>query len=382
MNPLANSKFYIERNLNLFIPLFVIALCVYLFSCKNESILIESYEGETDAPTTAATSVMIKVAGPSDYISSGTQVYRFNRNEAATKFTNAGNGNLPTVTATGWCANHGGCSCPPPAPPAPPALDSKLQEAVINNKCVFWTGGTLTGITYTQSFTVGVTSGSNCQKGNWVFVYTYNVTPNQIVPDHTAWEITSFSPGAPLPVTIDPTQSYIVSESVIDKAAGNTGWSRKYSFSLTSDRIQNLTITMTNANNIVYPPSSGTAGISAFANGFNDFIYVPNNAGTNCILIKGATPNDIQNGVVGGYLDNGCSTSNTPSGKDNFAGNNNSGATKGFLNQMTWNLLPGTYKLRVTGIVKGVQGASDITFDKCTSFSITSGCQGTGITCP
>jgi hypothetical protein len=363
----------------------IIAFCIYILSCDSDSpVPNPGALDELDTPTDGngsevitATSVMIYAAGPADYMISGSQVYRMNRVQAAAYFTNSWNGNPPIITATGWCATHGGCSCPPETPPPPRSLESRLEETVLSNKCIFWNGGILTGTTYTQSVSISVTSGSDCEKGTWTFTYTYSVRPTGSgeVPDHTAWEITSFGPSSPLPVTLDGTRSYIASESAIDKPANKTGWSRKYSFSLSSDRIQNLTVTMTDANNNVYPPSSGTPGISSFVSGLNDFTYVHNTTSGSCIIIDNAAPDDIQNGIAGGYENNGCPSSNTPGGKDNFPGNDNLGATKGFLNTMTWNLLPGNYRLRISATVKGLEGAADVTFEKCSGFTITADCQ-------
>src|SRR4029079_4694223 len=77
----------------------------------------------------------------------------------------------------------------PPAPPAAPApLPVKLQQQGQDDRCTFFSGGTLVTGTYKQDVTRNVSNPAPAaQRGNWKFTYTYAITPTDAVGSETAW---------------------------------------------------------------------------------------------------------------------------------------------------------------------------------------------------
>jgi hypothetical protein len=95
--------------------------------------------------------------------------YRFNELTASGYFTNTQSGD-PTVSCNGSptnCASDNQPATPTAPAPDPAKVNGTPQGpgAVQHNKCTFLGGGTLTGLSYQQSQTVGGLNG----RGSWTF---------------------------------------------------------------------------------------------------------------------------------------------------------------------------------------------------------------------
>jgi hypothetical protein len=105
-----------------------------------------------------AQGIMVNLIGGGDYSFTETDTYKFNKTTSATYFTNAWDGNDPTVTSHTTGGNF--CTPPPPAtkPPAPLPDDTQLNsgnpgknDVTGKNECQFLDGTNLTGGSYTQN---------------------------------------------------------------------------------------------------------------------------------------------------------------------------------------------------------------------------------------
>ncbi|MDQ0138487.1 hypothetical protein [Cupriavidus necator] len=265
------------------------------------------------------------------------RIYNFNINTASSYFTNAWNLAAPAVTCTGP-----GCGTAPTAPAAPPPDVNQVTGptgAANANRCIFLSGGTLFGSTYTQS--LQVTTGSGGTRATYTYTYTYNVTLTQAsVAPLTAWDLVI--------ETGDGTASISVGANIAGQSAlqsSNIKLGKKYSFSLLDSSSLNRVVNLVVSNGVSSFPATSTVvanapGALAGTPGAVDFAYATN-AGSN------GTVSLLQNGDARTIL-------NT----DGFAGNNNGGADGSALawaimDPVSLTLTPGTYSITLTGTVKG-----------------------------
>jgi hypothetical protein len=337
--------------------------------------------GTASAATATAQSAMFDNEASGNFVITGDSVYSYNKDTAATYFTNAWNGVVPTPTCTG--GGSGGVNCSsgnqPATPSAPDPDANKLNGHIGCNSCNFWDGSALSlscavGTTpYTQDVTL---SGLNT-KGNWKYTFTYNIgfsaagdAYNSAPVALTAWDLQSSST-TNADVTVE---GFFAGQSTQLKNTGSGGWSFKASHtmldSLGASRLVGATATITDADaNVICTLPIVTHVVSG-----EDFTYL-GNAGRNGTLINlfdnGITPNgtvnDIQNGVSTAL--NGR--------KDDFAGNNGTGGDQAVIDSDSTGTCSisaaGNYTLNVTGTLKGVSGASSLPVSVSSSICISAG---------
>ena len=299
---------------------------------------------------------MMNMQGTGDFIVTGTATYHFNPTEASAYYNNTYSGTY-SVSCTG--GGGGGVNCLPgnqPATPAAPTPDPTEVAgngqggpgACQQNKCTFWSGGSLTGLTYTQQ--VKNVPGVNT-KGNWTFTYNYAVTPNVASVDpETAWDLTSQTGGdGNAQINID---AQIAGESMVTSsqwpcASGTPGKAScgKFSFSLGNtdgtSRVQNLTITVYDSSgNIVGAPYFAT---STLTSGIT-FAYTTN-AGSN------GNTQYLQNGDASTVLN----INDVPG-----HGFGPSDLQEAIMTTVPLSLAAGTYNVVLTGVVKGNSGTADL----------------------
>jgi hypothetical protein len=135
------------------------------------ALLLLLTSGPSAFAATTAQSVMFNSTLPTEFVIEQSETWAFDSPTARTFYSNAWDGNPPTVTCTG--GGQGGCQTPPPTPLAPAPDSSKVTPVANGEKCTFFfNGGTLTGTgTYTQTVTVVVNSGPQAGRGTWKFTY-------------------------------------------------------------------------------------------------------------------------------------------------------------------------------------------------------------------
>lgn len=325
------------------------------------------------AQTSTAQSAMFNNTAAGTFVISGSSVYSFNKDVAATYFTNLLSGG-PAVTCTG--GGPGGVNCLPANQPAAPAASapdaSKLTNHISNNSCNFFDGAALSlsiggPTTYTQSATI---AGLNT-KGNWKFEWTYTIafatTAGPFDP-LTAWNLESTNTTA-ADVGVD---GFFAGESVQKKtkATGADKWTFKASFTILDAGISRMvnpqyTITDSTATVVCGPTAIALLPVEQGV----DFQY-DQNAGTNgttSLLIPSGTVSAIQTGQVYNSLGD----------KDNFAGNDTTLGEKQAVdtaNTPTCSIsAAGSYTLNVTGTMKGVSGAASLPVSVASSVCISAG---------
>jgi len=191
------------------------------------------------------------------------QTYTFDSQAAESHYTNVLETTAPPV-CSGSAANCSPTNAPLAAP-APPAPDAGKVSALVHvDRCTFFTGGLLSGSTYTQSVTVNGKNG----KGNWTYTSSYRVT-GETVAAETEWtSVLDSSGGAKVAL-----EGEIAGESVLSKSPGN----RKYSFSLLdssgASRVTGLSVTLTDPAGVKGTPESVGSTVVNAANtaAFHDF---------------------------------------------------------------------------------------------------------------
>jgi hypothetical protein len=347
--------------------------------------------------TQTGQSIMVNLLAEGTFAIVQNETYHYNKNIAATYFTNLWDGIAPTVaSANGYPKTKSTTAvvpAPPPAvespcvpttsaPGAPLPDASKLNgpgnnDVVGDNQCNFLNGTALTGDTYQQTVDSGEQScsyisavdgpilhGPNTGKYNVttttvtvdnIYTYTYKITPNDpgTFSALTAWDFIGSTGGDTALVDIN---AQIAGESVISKV----NLPRKYSFSLGEDitgrisRVQNLAITLNNDLTPTATPGStvyhNAPGAVAGDPGSVDFLYT-SNAGTNghADLLYQPEPADARTILNG----------------DDFAGNNNGGSdgealALAIMDTVTLDLAAGDYAIHFTGVVKDNSGLSDV----------------------
>ncbi len=102
---------------------------------------------------------------------------------------------------------------------------SLFEHHAQQDRCTFFCGGTLEGWNYTNTATVNGLNGH----GNWTFTYNYNVATIGSVGEATCWSCDQSGGGA-----VDVKFcGFVAGESFLKKARDNSGWDKKYSFTLT-----------------------------------------------------------------------------------------------------------------------------------------------------
>lgn len=228
------------------------------------------------AATDTGQGIMVRMTAPTNIMLVQNQIYNYNEATAASFFTNAWDGNAPTVTCTGP-----GCSTPPAAPAAPPADPSKVSQQLLQkNRCNFWSGLPLEGTTYTRNATIQ--TGSGRSGATYTYAFTYVVSA-PLEPPQTAWDLLQETgDGTAAPVTVD---ADIAGESAM---VSNRFRTPKYSFSLNytyTDPVTLLPVQGNRVTDLVVTLDQGTASEVAVATTSAlvypiDFAY-QTNAGTN-----------------------------------------------------------------------------------------------------
>lgn len=348
------------RKINLPIPLLILGLAVIL-------------AGSALAQTKTAQSAMFDNSASGNFVITGSSVYSYNRDTAATYFTNNWDGAAATVGCTGGGA--GGVNClaanKPATPAAPAADDNKLNGHVGCNACNFWGGNALSlacggPTSYNQVVTLSGLNG----RGNWNFTFTYTIglTTTDPVPAGTAWDLqTSSTTNADVSVT-----GFFAGQSVQSKSNGTGGWSFKASHtmldSLGASRLVGATATISDdqANVICTLP------LTTAVESNQDFVYL-GNAGRNGTVAQlfddGVTANGTVNEIQGGV------STSLNGKKDDFAGNNGTGGDRAVITAsgVCSIAAAGNYTLNVTGTLKGVSGSSSLPVSVNSSICISAG---------
>ena len=195
------------------------------------SVSKNAFAGGNTTNSTAQ-SVMFDTSLSGTFVMTNTEVFEYQKDVAATYFTNAWDGVVPTGQIQGQA--HG--TTAPVAPSAPPPIDQFVNGSVGSNQCTFFRGGTLAaqGNTfYSQNLYKDVpyqsgTGGKNptCTTKNdtYKYVYNYAITVNTDtanVAPLTAWSLSSNTPGEPVTVNLS---GKIAAETTVKKSKGNDPW--------------------------------------------------------------------------------------------------------------------------------------------------------------
>jgi hypothetical protein len=357
---------------------FVVALGFTAFQLTNT---VSAGPGATQT----AQSIMVNTTlGSGAYQIDGTITWTFQRGthkEPGTAMDAYSNGtsSAPVVTCSGSATNCAVLNTPA-APAAPSADEVKLQQHAQADRCIFFNGGALNSSTYKQSSTVNGLNG----RGNWTFEWTYDITPYTVVVDpHTAW--TSAENGGAVDVDFS---GFIAAESFMSQSGGKN----KYSFTMLDGgvtRARDVSATLqvlvdgdwvevasADLNNIdtgIDLVNDGVAVVPASG----DFDYYANGGMFGSVLAAlhgptGKNANSVSD-ILNGVLDDG------PSYRDNFVGNNNdlaAGAvgTAPFSSIFTGITQAGTYRIEVTGSVKGNGGTAAVQFVVASNLITIGGC--------
>jgi hypothetical protein len=325
------------------------------------------------AQTQTAQSVMVALEfNATAYEIVGTRVYTFDRDCAETYYTNAWDGNPPTVTCTG--GGTGGCVTAPPTPPAPAPDANRLMQHAQAQRCVFFCGGALGSSTYTQTVTVNVGSPApQAQRGSWKFTYTYNITPNQATVDGgTCWTCEDEVTGVDVEFG-----GFVSSESYIKKRTRTEGWSTKYSFTL-RDQLGNSRVI------------NGLATLQWYSPILSDWVDVAFQALDTSTIEECANYEYYGNAGVNGNP-GVLNQLHAPGGRpatmvsdilleDDFAQNN--GALCDYSHRTPYDgvfggiVMPGDYRVVITGTVKGNPGSANFPFSVTSSIVSIGGCTG------
>jgi hypothetical protein len=353
-----------------------LAMAVSFLSPTNASAQVQN-----------AQSAMVDVTFDSSaYQIDGTTTWTYDRDLAETYYLNAWNGSAPVRGCSGGGAN--GCVTPPATPSAPAPLPNPLTQHAQQERCTFFSAGTLISNSYTQSVVINV-NGSGipaAQKGNWTYVFTYAVTPLTpgTVAAYTAWtsEVET--------TTVDVAFTGFVASESFQKQGSRS----KYSFTMVDSgvsRARNVVATLQKADglggwidiaiadlNNVDTDADLVNDALAIAPALTNFTYFGNGGifGNSAVFAAlHATGNKLANAVdniVKGISDGS-------SFVDNFAGNDNdlaSGNVHGgpFASTFLGLSDSGDYRVRVSGALKGNSGLADLGFSVGSSSVVIGGC--------
>jgi len=392
-NPAHKENPYMKLN-RVFVILAGVAALVFLV-----------VSGTALAQTKTAQSAMFENSASGTFVITGGQVWEYNKDTAATYFTNELDTTVaPTVGCTGsgcapgnpaWIPNY----CPTPSSPsAPDPQDNQVNHVLGQNSCTFFDGGILTGDTYTQdtasisgdcSVCEPCNAGSGCgtstacptisgqkyklttKNASFKYTYTYDITPTTTDPvaPHTAWDLQSDSTAA---AKVGVAGFFAGQSTQLKSATRSENWTFKASHtmldSLGASRLVGATATITDASDAVIC----TLPIVTSVVSGQDFTYL-GNAGRNGIVANlfdnGIAPNGTVNAIQGGV-------SVALNGKtDDFAGNNGTGGDKAVIDTGSTGTCSisteGEYTLNVTGTLKGVSGSSSLAVAVSSSICIS-----------
>jgi hypothetical protein len=319
----------------------VFAACVAatMIACNDKSLLPteeNTIQHSNARPNATGQGIMVDFEVDANYVITEEVTYHFDKGAAAGYFTQSVSG---PVVNTGT-----GATQPTPAQPAAENLadpGSQQNNQLMQRRCTFYNGGTLTGWTYTK--TVNGTRG-------WRWTWTYTVTPSAgTVQPKTAWTSTVTQPGSN-PVV--PINAYIAGLSVLSSNQHPS----KASFTLMGDdgitsRVQNLVISVDGT-------PVDTVG-STIING-TDFFY-QSNAGTNGNTSL-LTP--YENKMASEILTS-----------DSFGANNDiANAICAKMDQVVTTLGEGSHTVTLTGTVKGNAASADVPISVTKTVTINGGC--------
>ena len=348
-------------------------------------LVLVTSAASASAQTQTAQSAMVALTPDSAaYEIAGTITWTFNRGNhndvdltgtAMSYYTNVWDGAAPTVTCTG--GGRTVASTAPATPAAPAPLPLELQQQAQDDRCTFFSGGTLGTGTYTQVVTVNVNSGTPAQKGNWKFTYTYAITPTQAVAPETAW--TSEETGGSVNLGFS---GFVASESYQKQSNRH-----KYSFTMVDGGItrarnvsaslmkDSATLASLDLNNVDTDGDTINDGL-AVVGAVDDFDYFANGGifGNSAVFSALHAPARKSANSVVNIL-----TGNDAAPADNFAGNNNDlaagnvhiGPYSGSFNGLTE---PGTYTVVVAGSLKGNSSSADFGFSVTSNLIQIGGC--------
>jgi len=348
------------------------------------------------APNSSQTaqSIMVDMTPNSNAFQiTGTTTWTFDRDCAEADYTaSAGvwNGNTPTCTGGGQHGcDAGNQPTPPPAPPVDPHGPDSIEHHAQQDRCTFFCGGTLDGWNYTNTATVDGLNGN----GHWTFTYNYSATTVGAVGEATCWTCNESFCG------------FVAGESFLKKARDNSGWDKKYSFTLTApdpitglpvSRVTNVMATLQAStdmgvtwNDVQGPFALDTSSIVSCGRP-NDLATFCDNAGTPTDYIYDANAGFGGNvAAVGTFLHSSIAghmtpdlTNNILSGlngsPDNFPNNNNNlcaySETAPFSVDFPGITAAGSYRVHVTGTVKGNAGVADQQFSVSGGGTVIGGC--------
>lgn len=318
---------------NLFLMCTALA-CAVLVSCSQEEPgASESMQKAKPAgATTTAQSIMVDIDGPSNFTISGSEVWKFDADEAIE-----------------WAVDNYTFS----------ALSSGLTlEAAKNDffssnrfnpdKCAFWTGN------------IGALPSSGVYTFKYKGVnYSYTVTAPIELPVKTAWTLHSN--------TASDLVQILVNINIAGQSVVNKGGQKKYSFALGGvgeepSRIQNLVIELVDESGVASHINVGYETLyDNGENGIGNLVYAAN-AGEYGVAI----PSLLNNLTIKEIIAKNAWGSTTAIG--------NAAVAK--VDPFYLNLAAGSYKLTVSATVKGNEGAADVQFSGSSSFTIDAqGCE-------
>lgn len=331
-----------------------------------------AHQAHAATPSLTAQSAMVNFnPGISAYEIEGTITWTFHRDLAETFYTNAWDGVAPVVT-TGT-----GATQTSPGVPSPSGVE--LQNFVQQQRCIFFTGGNLSGTTYTV--TVNGTRG-------WKWTYTFVITPTQ--PTVVAYESgtwTSRETGGTVNVDFS---GFVASESFLNNSSKN-----KYSFTLLDNgvsRVSGVTAQLEKSDDDINWVAVGSAmdlnDLDTDGDTINDSLTVSpttvdysyyGNGGIfgksgvyGALHADGYKPANLVTNILTG--------TNDGTYADNFAGNNND-LSAGNVHQADFSGTfsgiseEASYRTVVSGTIKGNGGSAAQSFTVRKNTAVIGGCQ-------
>lgn len=380
---------------------FVSALLALLTLTDGGGSLSSRVEAADAAQT--AQSVMASLEfDATAYIIEQTITWKFDRGThrepgtAMEYYTNTRTAGPVFVRCTGSGANCGLANAPTEstiaaAEPAPNEV--KLQQHAQAQRCIFFSGGTLTNDTYTQEADVDGQNG----KGKWTYRWTYAIEP---VPDNndvdsvtsgvqvapgTAW--TSDVTGGTVDVGFS---GFIASESFQSLRTRN-----KYSFTMLEGdltRVRQVSVQLqasdgsggwfdvgspVSLNNVDTDGDSQNDALDVEP-AAADFQYFGNGGKFGNLAVFGAL--HASGSKAANWVSNILTGSSDGSAyQDNFAGNDGDLAAGNvhvapFGATITGLSEPGSYRVVISGVIKGNSGSLDFSFQVSSNVVVIGGC--------
>ncbi len=339
------------------------------------------------AKSTNAQSLSFSLTSSDDFVLTDTEFWAYDEAEARTYFSNTQVGD-PVITCTP--SNRANCqpANKPATPAAPPPIPQRLNPPVNNNKCVFFSGGTLMRVRdefrdYKQALTVDLGTGN--QRVTWRFEWTYQVRVIRdedgnfpTVGPQTAWVLESTDPADGVPITAS---GWMAGQSTQNQTGKNARFKTSHTLidGFGAARLENAGIKLTSAGEELGRVELGLPGFPNYSVNQNENFYYTTNAGTYNsppgLLVLAGHVNDIQNGLL--VADDGVT-------RDNFPGNDNQGGDRivfGTEDPQNGEALelgtidtPGSYTVTLFGFLKGNPGEIDSGFEASKQINVISEC--------